>query len=88
MVVLIPNEDILEFGLLDAYQTFNANAVKLLESQGIAQQANGPVSFLILRLFLAVICGMMGMFFTFPGLRIARMHKDALVYAENRPILL
>lgn len=39
------------------------------------------------KLSLALWCGLIGSFFTFPGLRFARMHKDALKYCEERPFL-
>ena len=35
------------------------------------------------KLCLAVWCGLVGALFTFPGLRLARMHKDALTYNES-----
>lgn len=39
------------------------------------------------KLSLALWCGIIGSFFTFPGLRYARMHKDALKYCSERPFL-
>lgn len=39
------------------------------------------------KLFLAVWCGFVGAFFTFPGLRFARMHWDSFKYCEGQPFL-
>lgn len=39
---------------------------------------SGPASKLILKLSLAVWAALIGTLFTFPGLRIARMHWDSL----------
>lgn len=83
MVVLIPAEDILEFGLVEAHQTFVNNTRKLLEFQGVAEQSSGPVSQLIFRFWLAIACGLLGAILTFPGLRVSKMHKDTLTYSEG-----
>ncbi|KAI2810271.1 hypothetical protein BLOT_001430, partial [Blomia tropicalis] len=83
MVVLIPAEDILEFGLVEAHQTFVNNTRKLLEFQGVAEQSSGPVSQLIFRFWLAIACGLLGAILTFPGLRVSKMHKDTLTYSER-----
>ena len=87
MVVLIPSENLLEFGLVDAYRSFQENANRLLQTQGVSDSSPGPASFLVLRFVLAIWCGLVGMFFTWPGLRVARMHKDALDYAKDSKIL-
>jgi hypothetical protein len=39
---------------------------------------SGPASKLILKLCFAVWCGITGALFIFPGLRVSRMHLDAL----------
>ena len=41
---------------------------------------SGPASKLILKLCFAVWCGITGALFVFPGLRVSRMHWDALRY--------
>ena len=46
---------------------------------------SGPASKLVLKFFIALWCGSIGALFTFPGLRVARMHWDALQYAEGGP---
>lgn len=44
----------------------------------------GPVSKLTFKLFLAVLCSLIGAFLTFPGLRLAQMHLDALNLATEK----
>ncbi|XP_054712268.1 transmembrane protein 161B-like [Uloborus diversus] len=85
MVVLIADEDVLEFGLEPAYSSFNASAHNFLKDQGL--DSSGPASKLMFKLSLALWCGLIGCFFTFPGLRFAKMHKDALKYCSERPFL-
>ncbi|GFY67704.1 transmembrane protein 161B [Trichonephila inaurata madagascariensis] len=85
MIVLIADEDFLEFGLEPAYSSFNASAHTFLMDQGL--DSSGPASKLMFKLSLALWCGFIGSFFTFPGLRLARMHKDALKYCSERPFL-
>lgn len=81
MVVLIADENMLEFGLENAYQSFNASAHHFLLGQGVT--SSGPTSKLMFKLSLAVWCGLVGAFFTFPGLRFARMHYDCLKYSSD-----
>lgn len=46
---------------------------------------SGPASKIIVKFCIAVSCGVLGAIFTFPGLRMARMHWDSLKYCrENR----
>lgn len=85
MAVLIVDEEMLEFGLLPAYQNFSTSAVRFLEGQGF--ESAGPVSLLTVRIVLAIFCALLGAFFTFPGLRLAKMHTDALKYTSGRPFL-
>ncbi|XP_004873474.1 transmembrane protein 161A isoform X2 [Heterocephalus glaber] len=46
-----------------------------------------PVSTLAIRVGLAVAGSVLGAFLTFPGLRLAQTHRDALTMAEDRPLL-
>uniref|UniRef100_A0A1I8PRS8 Transmembrane protein 161B n=1 Tax=Stomoxys calcitrans TaxID=35570 RepID=A0A1I8PRS8_STOCA len=84
MIVLIIDEKILETGLEDAYASFNASASKFLNEQGL--QSSGPASKLIVKFFMAVCCGILGSLFTFPGLRMAKMHWDSLRYCQESKI--
>ena len=82
MMVLLVDESILETGLDEAYKSFNDSAAAFLENNaGLA--SSGPASKLILKLFIAIWCGLIGALFTFPGLRVARMHWDVLRYAGD-----
>lgn len=83
MIVLVINEEFLEFGLESAYLSFNNTAYQMLQFHNASELAYGPASFLMFKFWLAVWCGFIGAFFTFPGLRFAQMHKDALQYAEG-----
>lgn len=85
MVVLIADEDFLEFGLRDAYRSFNESSHQFLQTQGLS--SSGPTSQLMFKFFLAVWCGLVGAFFTFPGLRYARMHWDSFKYCEGQHFL-
>ncbi|XP_053603802.1 transmembrane protein 161B [Plodia interpunctella] len=83
MIVLIIDESNLEVGVDPAYDSFYENASKFLENQGLSSV--GPASKLILKLSLAVWAAIIGTLFTFPGLRVARMHWDSLkYYGDNK----
>ncbi|OWR45261.1 Heat shock protein cognate 4 [Danaus plexippus plexippus] len=83
MIMLIVDESILEVGVDPAYDSFNENASKFLENQGLTSV--GPASKLILKFSFAVWAAIIGTLFTFPGLRVARMHWDSLrYYSENK----
>ncbi|KAJ6669780.1 hypothetical protein lerEdw1_000329 [Lerista edwardsae] len=76
MAILIVTENYLEFGLETGFLNFSESAVQFFEKQGLESQ--GPVSKLTFKLFLAILCSLIGAFLTFPGLRLAQMHLDAL----------
>lgn len=83
MMVLIVSEANLEVGVDPAYDSFYENASKFLENQGLSSV--GPASKLILKFFFAVWAAIIGTLFTFPGLRVARMHWDSLrYYGDNK----
>lgn len=46
-----------------------------------------PLAKLAIRLGLAFVGSMLGAFLTFPGLRLAQTHLDALTMSEDRPML-
>ncbi|XP_048383180.1 transmembrane protein 161B isoform X5 [Stegostoma tigrinum] len=64
------------------FANFSDSALQFLEKQGLESQ--GPVSKLTFKMFLAVVCAFIGAFLTFPGLRLAQMHLDALNLANER----
>ena len=83
MMVLLVDEATLETGLDEAYKSFNNSAAAFLENNaGLA--SSGPASKLILKLFIALWCGLIGALFTFPGLRVSRMHWDVLRYSGEQ----
>jgi hypothetical protein len=85
MIVVILPERILEVGLNVAYEKFNEGASNFLSEQGISN--SGPASKVVLLFFIAVFCGILGAIFTFPGLRMAKMHFDSLRYCKDRKML-
>lgn len=85
MIAVILPERILEVGLNTAYEKFNEGAGKFLTEQGISN--SGPASKIVLLFFIAVTCGVVGSLFTFPGLRMAKMHFDSLRYCKDRKML-
>ncbi|XP_077203667.1 transmembrane protein 161B isoform X1 [Paroedura picta] len=82
MAILIVTENYLEFGLESGFSNFSESAVQFFEKQGL--ESRGPVSKLTFKLFLAVLCSLIGAFLTFPGLRLAQMHLDALSLAPAK----
>jgi len=85
MMILIVDERNLESGLETAYASFNQSAAVFLEHHGLDSQ--GPASKLMLKFFLALWCALTGALFTFPGLRVARMHWDSLRYCGERRLM-
>jgi ABC-type methionine transport system permease subunit len=85
MVVLIIPESTLDVGLNTAFEHFNQSASQFLVKQGISSQ--GPASKIVIFFFLALFCGILGSLFTFPGLRVAKMHMDSLKYCKDRKFL-
>ncbi|ETN58074.1 transmembrane protein 161B [Anopheles darlingi] len=85
MMILIVPEHTLEVGLDKAYHSFNESASSFLEDQGL--NSSGPASKIVVKFFIAVSCGILGALFTFPGLRMARMHWDSLKFCQDRVCL-
>lgn len=83
MIVLVVDEELLEFGLNKAYTSFNESIASYLKSQGV--NSRNPASLMGFRFILALWCGVVGAFFTFPGLRFAKMHYDSLKYCAESP---
>ncbi|XP_030639270.1 transmembrane protein 161B [Chanos chanos] len=82
MAILIVTENYLEFGLETGFANFSESAVQFLENQGLESQ--GPISKLTFKLILALLCSLIGAFLTFPGLRLAQMHLDALTLTTGK----
>nr|CAG4643134.1 EOG090X04CK [Ilyocryptus agilis] len=85
LALLLIDESNLEIGLDAAYAAFNQSAAEFLEQQTL--DSEGPASKLILKLCFAVWCAVTGALFVFPGLRVSRMHWDALKYCGERKML-
>lgn len=83
MGTLIVSERFLEFGLDEGFTNFSENAIGFLHQQGL--ESAGPISKLTFKAVLAVFCAVIGAFLTFPGLRLAKMHLDALTLYANKP---
>nr|XP_028705396.1 transmembrane protein 161B isoform X3 [Macaca mulatta]XP_045250735.1 transmembrane protein 161B isoform X5 [Macaca fascicularis] len=64
------------------FTNFSDSAMQFLEKQGLESQS--PVSKLTFKFFLAIFCSLIGAFLTFPGLRLAQMHLDALNLATEK----
>ena len=88
MIILIVNDNFLEFGLKSAYQTFNHTATQFLMAHNIEHASVGPASRIMFQFWLSVWSGLIGIFFIFPGLRLAQMHKDALLNNQKSPAIL
>lgn len=86
MMILIVDENTLEIGLDKAYASFNHSASLFLDNQGLS--STGPASKVVVKFFLALWCGLVGSLFTFPGLRISKMHWDTLRYYKDQKLLL
>ncbi|XP_077993092.1 transmembrane protein 161B-like [Glandiceps talaboti] len=84
MAVLVIDEQVLELQLDEAYESFSSNASIFLNQQGL--ESSGPLSQITFKLILAVISALIGAFLTFPGLRFAKMHLDALKYSKDTPM--
>lgn len=79
--MLIIDENNLELGLDLAYTSFNQSASHFLQAQGLA--SDGPASIVTFKIALALMCALIGSFFTFPGLRLGKMHWDSLKYSSG-----
>ena len=82
MLVLVVDETTIETGLDAAYKSFNASAAAFLE-RNAGLDSSGPASKLVTKFCIAVWAGLIGALFTFPGLRVARMHWDSLKGCES-----
>lgn len=86
MLILIVDENNLEFGLETAYKSFNETATAFISNRTLIvsdpKAIRRPISFLMVKFSLAVLCALNGMVFTFPGFRYAQMHKHLIDSSE------
>lgn len=84
MIVLILDENLLELGLEAAYTNFSSNAQQFLQNQGIE---DAPfMSKMTFKMILALIGSLFGAFLAWPGIRLAKMHRDAIRYRQDSPM--
>lgn len=103
MIAVILPERLLEVGLNTAYEKFNEGAEAFLAEQGIANSGPaskivllffiacccgviGKFQSLLRNLYLTLSLST-GAIFTFPGLRMAKMHFDSLRYCKDKKML-
>ncbi|KAJ6664354.1 hypothetical protein lerEdw1_008573 [Lerista edwardsae] len=86
MVVLVIREDYLEFGLDAGLNNVSDNLEVFLKEQGWGDWTI-PVTKLSVRLGLVALCSFIGACLTFPGLRLAQTHLDALKMVADRPLI-
>ncbi|KAM9329554.1 transmembrane protein 161A [Gastrophryne carolinensis] len=85
MIVMIIREDYLEFGLESGLNSICHNLELLMKQQG--WQVSTPFVKLAFKIALVALCSFLGACLTFPGLRLAQTHLDALKMAADRPML-
>ncbi|XP_028672090.2 transmembrane protein 161A [Erpetoichthys calabaricus] len=85
MLVLVVKEDYLEFGLEPGFASVFDNLEIFLRQQG--HEWSFPFTKLTVKLALAALCSFIGALLTFPGLRLAQTHLDALKMTSNRPLI-
>uniref|UniRef100_A0A672UUU7 Transmembrane protein 161A n=1 Tax=Strigops habroptila TaxID=2489341 RepID=A0A672UUU7_STRHB len=84
MVALVIREDYLEFGLEPALAGVSTNLESILKQRG--WEWTLPVAKLAFKLGLVALCSFLGACLTFPGLRLAQTHLDALRMAADKPL--
>ncbi|XP_069864644.1 transmembrane protein 161A isoform X2 [Dipodomys merriami] len=85
MLVQVVREETLELGLEPGLASLTQNLEPLLKKQDWDWAL--PVIKLTVRLALAGLGSVLGAFLTFPGLRLAQTHRDALTMSGDRPVL-
>ncbi|XP_053855405.1 transmembrane protein 161A isoform X2 [Vidua macroura] len=84
MVALVVREDYLEFGLEAGLAGVSTNLEPILKPRG--WEWTLPLARLAFKLGLVALCSFLGACLTFPGLRLAQTHLDALSMAEDKPL--
>lgn len=85
MLVQVVPEETLELGLEPGLASMIQTLEPLLKTQGWDWMV--PLVKLVIRVGLSILGSMLGAFLTFPGLRLAQTHRDALTMSEDRPML-
>ncbi|XP_071655755.1 transmembrane protein 161A isoform X2 [Patagioenas fasciata] len=84
MVALVIREDYLEFGLEPGLASVTSNLENILKQRG--WEWTLPIAKLTFKLALVALCSFLGACLTFPGLRLAQTHLDALRMAADKPL--
>ncbi|NXB46208.1 T161A protein, partial [Leucopsar rothschildi] len=84
MVALVVREEYLEFGLEAGLAGVTTNLEPILKPRG--WEWTLPLAKLTFKLGLVALSSFLGACLTFPGLRLAQTHLDALRMAEDRPL--
>ncbi|NXW24524.1 T161A protein, partial [Circaetus pectoralis] len=84
MVALVIREDYLEFGLEPGLAGVSSNLESILKQRG--WEWTLPLAKLAFKLGLVALCSFLGACLTFPGLRLAQTHLDALRMAADKPL--
>ncbi|XP_062452557.1 LOW QUALITY PROTEIN: transmembrane protein 161A [Rhea pennata] len=84
MVALVVREDYLEFGLEPGLASVSSSLESALKPLGWDWTL--PLAKLAFKLGLAALCSFLGACLTFPGLRLAQTHLDALRMAADKPL--
>ncbi|KAM5191281.1 transmembrane protein 161A [Mantella aurantiaca] len=85
MIVMIVREEYLEFGLESGLSSVCHNLELLMKQQG--WQVSTPFIKLAFKISLVALCSFLGACLTFPGLRLAQTHLDALKMTADKPML-
>uniref|UniRef100_A0A8D2QP64 Transmembrane protein 161A n=1 Tax=Zosterops lateralis melanops TaxID=1220523 RepID=A0A8D2QP64_ZOSLA len=84
MLALVVREEYLEFGLDAGLAAVSDNLEPILKPRG--WEWTLPVARLAFKLSLVALCSFLGACLTFPGLRLAQTHLDALKMAQDKPL--
>ncbi|XP_064353555.1 transmembrane protein 161A [Dromaius novaehollandiae] len=84
MVALVVREDYLEFGLEPGLASVSSSLESALKPRGWDWTL--PLAKLAFKLGLVALCSFLGACLTFPGLRLAQTHLDALRMAADQPL--
>uniref|UniRef100_A0A8C3NQH4 Transmembrane protein 161A n=1 Tax=Cyanoderma ruficeps TaxID=181631 RepID=A0A8C3NQH4_9PASS len=84
MLALVVREEYLEFGLEAGLAAVSDNLEPILKPRG--WEWTLPVARLAFKLSLVALCSFLGACLTFPGLRLAQTHLDALRMAQDKPL--
>uniref|UniRef100_UPI00398E315A transmembrane protein 161A isoform X1 n=1 Tax=Pristiophorus japonicus TaxID=55135 RepID=UPI00398E315A len=87
MLILIVREDYLEFGLEPGFANLYENVKVFLKQQGVVDILPYSISRLIFKLLLVGCASFIGACLTFPGLRLAQTHLDALKMTADNPLM-